>query len=155
MYRLKQALEVNAMRAKLSVAVLAVGSLLSAAPISAHHSFAAEFDEHQPVTLKGTLTRFDWVNPHGWIYVDVKEPNGKVVNWAIEAGAPTSLLKQGLRKTDFPAGLEVVVKGYRAKNGTPTANGRTITLVDGRNFFMGSSGTGAPADGRDRSEPGR
>ena len=143
------------MRAKLLVAVLAVGSFLTAAPISAHHSFAAEFDEHQPVTLKGTLTRFDWVNPHGWIYVDVKEPNGKVVNWAVEAGAPTTLLKRGLRKTDFPAGLEVVVNGYRARNGTTTANGRTVTFADGRNFFLGSSGTGAPADGRDRSEPGR
>ena len=143
------------MRAKLSVAVVAVGSLLTAVPLSAHHSFAAEFDEHQPVTLKGTLTRFDWVNPHGWIYVDVKEPNGKVVNWAVEAGAPTTLLKRGLRKTDFPPGLELVVTGYRAKNGTPTANGRTVTFSDGRNFFMGSSGTGAPADGRDRTEPGR
>ena len=143
------------MRAKLSVAVVAVGSLLTAVQISGHHSFAAEFDEHQPVTLKGTLTRMDWVNPHGWIYVDVKEPNGKVVNWAVEAGAPTTLLKRGLRKTDFPPGLEVVVTGYRAKNGTPTVNGRTVTLSDGRNFFMGSSGTGAPADGRDRTEPGR
>ena len=143
------------MRAKLSVAVAAVASLLTAVQISAHHSFAAEFDEHQPVTLKGTLTRFDWVNPHGWIYVDVKEPNGKVVNWAVEGGAPTTLLKRGLRKTDFPPGLEVVVTGYRAKNGTPTANGRTVTFSDGRNFFIGSSGTGAPADGRDRTEPGR
>ena len=143
------------MRVKLWVTVLFVGSLLAAAPLLAHHSFAAEFDPEQPVTLKGTLTRFEWVNPHGWLYVDVKEPDGKVVNWAVEAGTPNALLKRGLRKTDFPAGLEVVISGYRAKNGTPTANGRTITLADGRNFFMGSSGTGAPADGRDRSEPGR
>jgi hypothetical protein len=77
------------------------------------------------------------------------------VNWAIEAGAPNALLKRGLRKTDFPAGLQVVITGFRAKNGTTTANGRSVTLADGRNFFMGSSGTGAPADGQDRSEPGR
>ena len=143
------------MKANLSVTLLLVGSLLASAPLLAHHSFAAEFDPDQPVTLKGTLTRFEWVNPHGWLYVDVKEPDGKVVNWAIEAGTPNALLKRGLRKSDFPAGLEVVISGYRAKNGTPTANGRTVTLADGRNFFMGSSGTGAPADGSDRSEPRR
>jgi hypothetical protein len=141
------------MRARRLIGFLSVGSLLSVAPLTAHHSFAAEFDEHQPVTLKGILTRFEWVNPHGWLYIDVKEPDGKVVNWAIEAGAPNALLKRGLRKTDFPAGLEVIINGYRAKNGTPTANGRTVTLSDGRNFFMGSSGTGAPADGRDKTEP--
>ena len=140
------------MRAMLSVTVLVFGSLLVAVPLLAHHAFAAEFDEHQPVTLKGTLTRMEWVNPHGWLYVDVKEPDGTVANWAIEAGTPNALLKRGLRKEDFPAGIEVVITGYRAKNGTRTANGRTVTLSDGRNFFMGSSGTGAPADGKDRSE---
>ena len=140
------------MRAMLSVTVLVFGSLLVAVPLLAHHAFAAEFDEHQPVTLKGTLTRMEWVNPHGWLYVDVKEPDGTVANWAIEAGTPNALLKRGLRKEDFPAGIEVVITGYRAKNGTRTANGRTVTLSDGRNFFMGSSGTGAPSDGKDRSE---
>jgi hypothetical protein len=141
------------MRTTLSVAVLVVGSLLTAAPLGAHHAFAAEFDANQPVTLRGILTRMEWVNPHGWLYVDVKGPDGKVVTWAIEAGAPNALLKRGLRKTDFPAGLELIITGYRAKNGTPTANGRTVTLADGRSFFMGSSGTGAPTDGRDKSEP--
>lgn len=140
------------MRAKLSVVVLAAGLLLAAVPVLAHHSFAAEFDANQPITLKGTLTKMDWVNPHGWIYVDVKGADGKVVNWAIESGAPNTLLRRGLRKTDFPAGTEIIVQGYRAKNGTATANGRTVTMTDGRNFFMGSSGTGAPQDGRD---PGR
>ena len=143
------------MRATLSVALLLVGSLLAAAPLLAHHSFAAEFDEHKPVTLRGTLTRFEWVNPHGWVYLDVKEPDGKVMNWAVEAGAPNALLRRGLRKTDFPPGLEIVIDGYRAKNGSRTANGRTVTFADGRNFFMGSSGTGAPSDGRDQSEPPR
>jgi hypothetical protein len=140
------------MRATLSVVVLAAGMLLAAAPVLAHHSFAAEFDEKQPITLRGTLTKMEWVNPHGWIYMDVKGADGKVVNWAVESGAPNALLRRGLRKTDFPPGIEIIVEGYRAKNGSLTANGRTVKLTDGRNFFMGSSGTGAPQDGR---EPGR
>src|SRR5262249_33128608 len=143
----RRALEVDSMGAKLTTLTFVLGVLLAPLPLSAHHSFAAEFDEHQPVTLKGTLTRFDWVNPHGWLYVDVKEPGGKVGKWAIEAGAPSALLKRGLRKPDFPAGLQVVFTVFRAKTVTPTANGRSVTLADGRNFFMGSSGTGAPADG--------
>ena len=143
------------MRATLLVMVLVVSSLLAATRLSAHHAFASEFDASQPVTLKGTLTKMEWVNPHGWLYVDVRGPDGKIVNWAIEAGAPNALLRRGLRKTDFPPGLEVVITGFRAKNGTATANGRSVTLADGRNFFMGSSGTGAPADGRDKSEPVR
>ncbi len=119
--------------------LLAGGLLLAALPVGAHHSFAAEFDIDQPVKLKGKLTKMDWVNPHGWIYIDVTEPDGKVVNWAIEAGGPTALLRRGLRKTDFPEGLEVIVDGFRAKSGAPKANGRTVTLSDGRNFFLGAS----------------
>lgn len=131
------------MKAKF-VLILVAGVLLSTLTARAHHSFAAEFDINQPITLKGVLTKMEWVNPHGWIYIDVVE-NGKTVNWAIEAGGPTALLRRGLRKTDFPAGLEVVVEGYRAKSGAPKANGRTVTLKDGRNFFLGASDTpGAP-----------
>src|SRR5262245_10484695 len=106
--------EITPMNTKLSAAILVVGSVATAAPRLVHRSFAAEFDEHQPVTLKGTLTRLEWVNPHGWLYMDVKEPDGKVVTWAIETGAPNSLLKRGLRKTDFQPGTEIVVNGYRA-----------------------------------------
>lgn len=133
------------MRAILAVTIFCVGLALSASTTLAHHSFAAEFDANAPITLTGTLTKMEWVNPHGWIYVDVKGADGKVQNWAIEAGAPNALLRRGLRKTDFPIGTEVNVKGFRAKNGTPTANGQTVTFKDGRNFFLGASDTPSEA----------
>ena len=114
-------------------------AVLWAIPVAAHHSFAAEFDVSQPVTLKGTLTQMEWVNPHGWLHIDVKAADGKVVTWAIEAGAPNTLLRRGLRKTDFPLGSEVIVEGYRAKNGSPTANGTNVKFADGRSFFLGAS----------------
>jgi hypothetical protein len=111
----------------------------------AHHAFGAEFDANQPITLRGSLTKMEWANPHGWIYIDVKGSDGAVVNWAIEFGPPNALMRRGLRKSDFALGTEVVVDGYRAKNGTPIVNGKTVKFADGRDFFVGSSRAGAPA----------
>ena len=116
----------------------AFGLLLMAASAVAHHSFAAEFDIEKPIELHGTLTGMDWVNPHGWLYIDVENSDGTVTNWAIEAGGATQLLRRGLRKTDFPPGLEVVVSGHLARNGEPVVNGRSVTTPDGRNFFLGT-----------------
>jgi hypothetical protein len=123
-----------------------MGIFLASVSAFAHHAFSAEYDAKQPITISGSLTKVEWVNPHGWIYVDVKESDGKVVNYAVEFGSPNSLLRRGLRKTDFPAGLAVTIQGYRAKNGTPTINGTSVKLPDGRNLFVGSVGTGAPGD---------
>jgi hypothetical protein len=129
-----------------SVVALVVVTLLAAVPLAAHHSFAAQFDANKPVTLTGKLTKMEWTNPHGWIFIDVVGPDGKVVNWGIEAGSPNSLIRRGLRPADFMLGATVVVKGYQARNGTPTANGTSVTMANGKNFFLGSPDTGAPEE---------
>ena len=131
------------MKTKLWLLALAA-LLLGAVPSRAHHSFADEFDANRPVTLRGTLTKLEWVNPHGWIHLDVKGPTGTVVNWAVETGGVNVLFRRGLRATDFPSGVEVEIKGYRARNGKEIANGASVKFADGRDFFLGSSGTGAP-----------
>lgn len=128
------------------VTVLLVALTLSASA-AAHHSFSAEFDGNAPITLKGTLSKMEWVNPHGWLHIDVAQPDGKVVTWAVETGATNALMRRGLRQADFPIGSEVVVKGFKAKNGSPSANGSSVTFADGRNFFLGASDApqGSPA----------
>jgi hypothetical protein len=140
------------MRAKLGAALTAAVSLLGAGSAAAHHSFAAEFDANQPIQLRGTVTRVEWINPHTWIHIDVKKADGTTERWMIEGGTPNTLLRRGLTRTTLPEGTEIVVEGYKAKNGTNRANGRDLTLTDGRKLFMGSSGTGAPRDGRDSGE---
>jgi len=133
----------------------AAGSLLvtmAAAPVRAHHAFAAEFDAEKPITLTGKVTKVEWVNPHAWIHIDVRQPDGRTEQWMIEGGPPNALLRRGFTKADLPPGAEVKVDGYQAKDGSKRANGRDLTFADGRNLFMGSSGTGAPTDGRDPTE---
>jgi hypothetical protein len=134
------------MRTKLAVANAVLGLSLTGTgmSLSAHHSFAAEFDANKPVNFKGTVTRMEWVNPHVWLHIDVKKPDGSVENWAFEAGTPNVLFRRGFTKNSLLPGTLVVVDGYRAKDGSKRANGRDVTFPDGRTLFLGSSGTGAP-----------
>ena len=131
------------------IAILGIGMALAAGPAVAHYAFSAEFDADRPLQLRGTVTRTEWINPHAWIHLEVKAPDGSVESWEIECGAPNALIRRGLNKNSVPIGTELVIDGYGAKNGSNVANARDITLPDGSQFFAGSSGTGAPEDGRD------
>ena len=132
------------MKTTLAVAGSIALIVVATAPIAAHHSFAAEFDAKQPVLFKGTVTRMEWINPHVWIHMNVTQPNGKTEAWMVEGGAPTVLFRRGFSKTSLQAGTQIVVDGYRAKDGTNKMNAREITFADGRKLFVGSEGTGAP-----------
>jgi hypothetical protein len=134
------------MRTTVSAAIAGLALVLActAEPLAAHHAFAAEFDAKKPVKFRATITKIEWLNPHVWLHMDVKMPDGTVQKWAFEAGSPNTLFRRGVTRQSVPPGLEVIVEGYQAKDGSRRANGRDMTLPDGRILFLGSSGTGAP-----------
>ena len=138
------------MRTNLIMALAAlVGVGVAQVTLSGHHAFAAEFDATKPIKLKGTVAKMEWINPHSWIHIDVKKPNGTVERWMIEGGPPNALYRRGFTKDSLPIGIEILVEGFRAKDGSLKGNGRDLTFPDGRKLFVGSSGTGAPRDGKD------
>ena len=148
------------MRARLVVAYGCVSLCLWGTTMSlrAHHAFAAEFDANKPITFKGTLTSIDWTNPHAWLHLDVKKPDGTNEKWAIEAGSPNALFRRGFTKKSMLPGAELIIDGYQAKDGSKRASGRDVTFADGRKLFLGSSGTGAPYEltpDKDRVAPAR
>ncbi len=142
------------MRTKLAVVVAGVGLVVMVAGVRvvAHHAFAAEFDANKPLTLEGTVTKMEWINPHAWIHIDVTKEDGTVEQWMIEGGTPNTLLRRGFSKNSLLPGTEIVVSGYQAKDGSMKANGRNLTFPDGSQLFLGSAGTGAPTDGADPTE---
>lgn len=138
-----------------SLIAAAAGALLMGLtmPVKAHHAFGGEFDANRPVLLRGTIVKIEWVNPHTWIHMEVKKPDGTKEVWMIEGGSPNSLLRRGVTKDTLQPGTELVVDGYQARDYTlKRANGRNVTYPDGRKLFFGSSGTGAPRDNADPSE---
>ena len=128
------------MKTVLTAAALAVGILLTTIPVAAHHAFAAEFDRDKPVTLVGTVSKIEWVNPHTWIHMDVKGKDGKVVTWRVEGGAPNALMRRGWNRNSIKVGEQITVDGFLAKDGSPTANGSQVKTADGRIFGAASSG---------------
>jgi hypothetical protein len=133
------------MRKKLAAMVVFAAAALNTVTLSAHHSFAAEFDEKKKITIKGTLTKVELTNPHGWLYLNVKDKDGNVENWAVETGAPLALLRQGGDiKKSLAIGTEIIVDGWLARNGSKTVNGKSIKFADGREILAGSSNNAAP-----------
>jgi hypothetical protein len=128
--------------------VAMAGLFALAAPIWAHHAFAAEFDAKQPVKLRGMVTKMEWINPHSWIHIDVKGDDGKMENWMVEGGSPNTLFRRGFTKDSLQSGTEIVVDGYRAKDGTMRANGRDVTFPDGRKLFLGGNNAEENAPGK-------
>jgi hypothetical protein len=136
----------------LAAGITGAGLLLTGAQALAHHAFSAEFDANAPIKLEGTVAKMEWINPHAWIYLDVKKPDGTTEQWKIEGGTPNALFRRGFTKDSLKAGTAIVVTGYRAKDGSLKGNGRDLTFPDGRKLFLGSSGTGAPGDTREPTQ---
>ena len=143
------------MKKTFAIVAVAAGLIGAGAALKAHHAFGAEFDPNDPIRLQGTITRLEWVNPHTWIHMKVTKPDGATEDWMVEGGTPNTLLRRGIAKDTVKPGTEIIVDGYRTKDkSVKRANGRDVTFTDGRKLFMGSSGTGAPKDGRDPTEGG-
>jgi len=133
------------MRSRIVAIVIAIAFSV-AVPLVGHHAFSSEFDGNKPVKVKGVISRIEWINPHTWIHVDVKDADGKITKWMLEGGSPNALIRRGVTSQLLKVGMEVMVDGYQAKDGSTRANGRDITLADGRKLSVASSGTGAPPE---------
>ena len=144
------------MKTKVAVVAAGVGLLFAGslvAPVIAHHAFSAEFDAARPLHMEGKVVRMEWINPHAWLHIDVENEDGTMTTWMVEGGTPNTLFRRGFSQDSLAIGTEVIVDGYQAKDGSDKMNGRDLTFRDGSKLCMGSSGTGAPADGRDATEP--
>lgn len=137
-----------------TVAGIGIGLLLTTVPVWAHHAFSSEFDSEKPLRLEGTIIRTEWVNPHAWIHINVKNTEGQTEEWMIEGGTPNTLMRRGISRDTLKIGTAIVVTGYQAKDGSLRANGRDLTYPDGRKLFLGTTGVGAPYD-KPTKEPGQ
>ena len=143
------------MRARVLTAAIGM-ALVGAAvavPVVAHHAFSAEFDANRPLHLEGKVVKMEWINPHAWVHIEITNDEGNAEVWMVEGGTPNTLFRRGFTQDSLAIGTEIIVDGYQAKDGSEKMNGRDLTFRDGSKLFMGSSGTGAPTDGRDKTEP--